>query len=202
MTKTFIACVGPTEKEFIIYTEIAKRSSKFFQAALSRDWKETHDNRVTLAEVQTDLFESYLQWLNTSVITSSFPIGMPSMIHLAELYILGDFLDDTDFRNAVLDDITAFAYDMWPGICCVKLAWEKTPKDSPLRAMILEIWARKPLGMVVEKLVSQADEYPGAFMAELFAHMAASDMIELAEACCKRHFVRELREFRKGLGNE
>ena len=38
---------------------------------------------------------------------------MPSTLFLAEIYILGDFSDDLDFRNAVLDDITTFAYDIW-----------------------------------------------------------------------------------------
>lgn len=152
--------------------------------------------------MQTDAFEGYLQWLNTAVITSSFPIGMPSTLFLAELYILGDFLDDKDFRDAVLDDITTFAYEMWPGLACVQLVWERTPRDSPLRELVLEIWAKKPLVMVVEKLLSQAEEYPGTFMAEFFAHMAVSERIEEGEACCKKHFLGELREFREELGNE
>lgn len=152
--------------------------------------------------METDAFEGYLQWLNTGVITSSFPIGMPSMLYLAELYILGDFLDDADFRNAVLDDITTFAYEMWPGLACVQLVWENTPRDSPLRDLILEIWAKKPTWMVVERLLGQAEEYPGSFMAELFAHLAALERIEEGEACCKNHFLRELREFREELGNE
>lgn len=152
--------------------------------------------------MQTDAFEGFLQWLNTGVITSSFPIGMPSTLFLAELYILGDFLDDLDFRNAVLDDITTFAYEMWPGLCCVQPVWANTPKDSPLRELILEIWAEKPTWMSVERLLSQADEYPGAFMAELFAHLAVSERIESGEACCKKQFLRALREFREELGSD
>jgi len=127
---------------------------------------------------------------------------MPSTLFLIELYILGDFLDDLDFRNAVLDDITTFAYEMWPGVSCVRLAWENTQVGSPLRELILEIWAKKPLGMVVERLLGQADEFPKAFMAELFAHLAVAERIEEADVCCRKHFVSELREFRRGLGEE
>jgi len=202
MTKTFTASIGTTKKEFTIYTEIATRSSKFFQAALNRNWKEKKDNRIVLAEVHPDVFEGYLQWLNTGVITSSFPISKPTMFDLAELYILGDFLDDASFRNAVLDDLMTSAYDMWPGICSVNLAWSNTPKDSPLRALILEVWVKKPMALVVEKLVREADEYSGAFMAELLAHMAVSGRIKSKESCCKCCFVRELKEFRRGLGKK
>jgi hypothetical protein len=207
MTKTFTACVGQTKKEFTLYTEIATRSSKFFQAALrrdwkGRDWKESRENRVTLAEVHPGVFEGYLQWLNTGTITSSFPIDKPSAFELVELYILGDFLDDAAFRNAVLDDLTSSAFEMWPGICSVSLVWENTPGDSPLRKLILEIWAKKPIGLIVEKLVNGVEEYPPAFVVALFAHMAMSGRMRWTEACCRRHFVKELREFRKGLGKE
>lgn len=91
---------------------------------------------------------------------------------------------------------------MWPGLACVQLAWADTPKDSPLRELILEIWAKKPTWLVVERLLSQPEEYPGAFMAKLFAHLAVSDKIEENEACCQRHFLSELREFRRELGSE
>lgn len=202
MTKTFIVSVGATKKEFTLYTEIATRSSKFFQAALSRNWKESQENRVVLAEVHPDVFEGYLQWLNTGVITSSFPIGKPTTFDLAELYILGDFLDDATFRDAVLDDLIYSAYDMWPGICSVNLVWDNTTRDSPLRALILEIWAEKPMPLVIEKLVREADEYPGAFMVELIEHMALSDRIGWKESCCRHHFVKQLKEFRRGLGKK
>ncbi|GAB7335545.1 hypothetical protein MBLNU13_g07885t1 [Cladosporium sp. NU13] len=158
MTKTFTVSVGMTRKEFTLYTSIATRSSKFFQAALSRNWQESHENRVVLAEVHPDVFEGYLQWLNTGVITSSFPISKPTTFDLIEFYILGDFLDDATFCNAVLDDLMNSAYETWPGICSVNLAWNNTPRDSPLRALILEIWVKKPLSLVVEKLVCDADK--------------------------------------------
>jgi hypothetical protein len=101
MTKTFTACVGTTNKEFTLYTEIATRSSKFFQAALRRDWKESRANRVVLAEVRPGVFEGYLQWPSTGVITSSFPIDKPSAFELAELYILGGFPDDAACKGFV-----------------------------------------------------------------------------------------------------
>lgn len=202
MTKTFTVSVGTTKKEFTLYTEIATRSSKFFQAALTRNCKESHENRILLAEVHPDVFEGYLQWLDTGVITSSFPISKPTMFDLAELYILGDYLDDATFRNAVLDDLTISAYEMLPGICSVKLAWGNTARGSPLRALISEIWAKKPTALVVEKLVREADEYPGAFIAELFEHMAVSGRIKSKESCCKCCFVRDLKRFRRGLGKK
>jgi hypothetical protein len=184
MTKTFTVLIGTTQKEFTLHTSIATRSSNFFRAALRRNtWKEARETRIVLAEVHPAVFEGYLQWLHTGVLTSSFPIDKPSTFDLAEMYILGDFLDDKAFRNAVLDDITSSAYDIWPGICSVNLIWDNTPGGSPLRKLILEIWAKKPMSLIVEKLLSGAHEYPGAFLAELFAHMAVSGGLGRVEVC-------------------
>jgi hypothetical protein len=104
--------------------------------------------------VHPGVFEGYLRWLYTGVVISSFPIDKPSAFDLAEFSILGDFLDETVFRNAVLDAITGFAYEMWSGICSVNLVWENKPGVSPLRKSILEIWAEKPMSLIVEKLVN------------------------------------------------
>jgi hypothetical protein len=69
MTQTFIACVGESNTEFVLYTNIVTRSSKFFLTAMARDWKESQEKRVTLPDIQASTFEGYLQWLNTGIIT-------------------------------------------------------------------------------------------------------------------------------------
>lgn len=143
MSETFIAVVGTKKKEFTLYTSIAMRSSKFFEAAMSRDWKECKEKRITLAEVQVSVFEGYLQWLNTGDITFT---GPPNGTSLARFYILADFLDDASFRNAILDELLkqACAPHIIPSAIAITLVWEQTPLVCPLRELHLATMAEPP----------------------------------------------------------
>ena len=196
MSKTFLAVVGKGKKEFMLYTDIATHSSKFFQAALNRDWKEAKEKRVILADTRSSLFETYIQWLNTGVIVARFP---KSMLYFTELYVLSDFLDDTGFADAVLDEVTTIAYEVWPGLDCVKLAWDKAPGGCSLQNLILEIWTKQRASVIAEELARHADDYPSGFMVDLVWRMAESGKIVSTPACCKDQFMEELREYRKGL---
>ena len=75
MSETFVAIIGKSRKRFTLHTELAKRSSKFFEAAMSRDWKEAKEKEVVLEEYTVDEFEGYLQWLTTGEVTFA---GIPS----------------------------------------------------------------------------------------------------------------------------
>ena len=60
MVESFIVCVGDEAKEFVVIQSIATRSSKFFQAAMTRDWKEALEKRVMLPGTKVSVFEAYL----------------------------------------------------------------------------------------------------------------------------------------------
>lgn len=106
MVESFVVCVGPEAKELVLIKSIAKRSSKFFQAAMSRDWKEAFEKRVMLPETEVNVFEGYLQWLYTGHITFTCSIDVEYSA-MSTFYILSDFLDDLAFRNAVLNEALA-----------------------------------------------------------------------------------------------
>lgn len=174
MSETFIAVVGTEKIEFTLYTSIATRSSKFFQAAMSRDWKECREKRVTLAEVDVDVFQGYLQWLNTGDIPFA-RFEDSSTTTCAELYILGDFLDDVSFRNAVLDDLmnVVCAFHRVPSARLITLVWEQTPADCPLRKLILEIYAAGSTDKIVQHFANPVHDFPKAFVVDYLQDLVA-----------------------------
>ena len=159
MSKTFIAMVGEWEEEFTLHTDVACRSSKFFQTALDRDWKESQTNTVVLHDVKAAHFESYLQWLSTN--DHSF-LEEYDLVELAKLYILGDFLDDSDFRVAMLRSLAkrAIERNTRPRRKAVESIWDQTPENSPLRKMILERWATLPIESLAERFAEAGKSFP------------------------------------------
>lgn len=141
MAESFTVCVGEEAEEFVVIQSIATRSSKFFQAAMSRDWKEAREKRVMLPDTKVEVFEGYLQWLYTGQITITNPDT--DYLELVTLYIIGDFLDDVAFRNATLEGMISFFDEgtgvSLPGAKATQLAWDKTPSNSPLRQLIREM---------------------------------------------------------------
>lgn len=173
MSETFVAIVGKSRKRFMLHTELAKRSSKFFEAAMSRDWKEAKEKEVVLEDVKEHHFEGYLQWLTTNEVTF---VGTPRMAAMTKLYILGDFLGDLAFRNAVLDRIVRRACDdnVFPGFQSIQAAWEKTPAGCPLRKLFLDIWVA-PIAVEnrLAELRKYEDDYPKAFIIDYHEHLLA-----------------------------
>ena len=165
MSKTFIAVVGEKQKEFTLYTDVACRSSKFFQAALSKGWKESLQNRVTLREITTIHFQACLQWLSTNDPSHLEAISRGRAV---DLYILGDYLDDSAFRTAMLKTFVREAIDkfQYPRDTLVTQVWESTPEGSPLRKMVLEIWITESIEKLAERFAKSDRNYPKAFIVE------------------------------------
>lgn len=198
MSETFIVVVGTKKKEFTLYTSIATRSSKFFQAAMSRDWKECQEKRVTLAEVEVNVFQGYLQWLNTGDITFA-GLGDASATTFAKFYILGDFLDDVSFRNAVLDDLMeeACAPHLVPPARTITLVWEQTPAECPLRKLILEIYATRSTDKVVQQFADPELDFPKAFIVDYIRDLVALRGIS-RPALTTSQRKKTLEKFRRG----
>jgi hypothetical protein len=180
MVESFIVCVGEEPKEFHVVKSIATRSSKFFQAAMTRDWKEALERRVLLPEVDPDDFEGYLQWLYTSDIAFA---GAYRSVVFVELYILSDFLDDLAFRNAVPDyQMTEWvANHNVPSEEATRLAWDNTPPDSPLRHLVIVLWSSAPFEWAVTRLVGPkkiGKEYPREFALQYFQSFMSSHALK------------------------
>lgn len=165
MSKTFIAVIGEEKKEFTLYTDIATRSSKFFEAALSKSWQESVQNCVTLKDFKVVEFESYLRWLSTC--DRSFLVDF-DLCDIAGLYILGDFLDDSAFRMNMLRRFASRSIDqnVYPNVETVTLTWEQTPENSPLRKMSVEMWITSSIEELAKEFARPDQDFPKAFIVD------------------------------------
>lgn len=199
MSDTFAVFVGEGKRKYVLHTGIATRSSGFFRAAMEREWKESRDKQITLAETNEDIFEGYLQWLNTGDITFS---GPPSMLTMTSFYILGDFLDDPAFRSAALDCIVARACESnkFPTSTIIRLAWEDTVRGSPIRKLYLEIWNTHRLATQLLWLTHLPSDYPREFIVELYEHCMTSR--ELDRQISRDERVRMIRECRRKIAEQ
>lgn len=171
MTWTITIRTGKEAKEFVVIENIVTRSSKFLQAAMNRDWKEAKEKRVLLPEIETSIFEGYLQWLYTSDLTFTESVS----VELVKFFILGDFLIDASFRHAVIDSmINRHQEDeALPRAQAVKLAWQQTTPVSVLRAVILKLYASCDLLKAIQSL-RESQTYPREFILDLLDLMAGS----------------------------
>lgn len=139
----------------------AIKSSKFMQTSLRGEWKEAREKRVSLPETQASDFKVYLEWLYTDSIamrddpsagtdgSSADKDGIPDTdgTTLVRLYVLGDFLGDDRFCNAIIDTLvhhvnrdnakseSVIVFDT----TSVDLAWDRTARGSPLQRVLTEL---------------------------------------------------------------
>ena len=124
-TITIVVCNEEKTKDFTLHTSFATGSSKFIRAALAGDWKEASEKRITIPGHELTAFEGYLNWVHSGQITISSEGNLcehcagdvsnePDCIdarslYLANMFILGDYLGDAQFCNAIMNDFKSMA---------------------------------------------------------------------------------------------
>lgn len=159
MAETFLVSVGEQGKEFTMHKHIAIRHSPFFKAALSHDWREAHDKRISLPDCEPEIFEGYSQWVYTSEISFSTEPHLQTL-ELVRLWILGDFLRDQRFCETVVNGL--FSHELVTGPTAVRHLYDHTSHDSPLRWHILNIWGMRCDVVFISELLTSNPEYPKA----------------------------------------
>ncbi|PPJ57490.1 hypothetical protein CBER1_09935 [Cercospora berteroae] len=87
-----------------------RKSSKFFDAALNKEWKEGQERIVNLPETQPAAFNVYLNWLTTGKLhvhdQPETAAGTRQInTKLVEAYVLGDKILDVDYKDHVCDTL-------------------------------------------------------------------------------------------------
>ncbi|KAF2172789.1 hypothetical protein M409DRAFT_16750 [Zasmidium cellare ATCC 36951] len=171
--------VGPSDSErsFSIHKEVLCARSKFFRAALSSGFQE----------------EKEMLWAYSGRVVALSPedlakddSGSSTRLVYAELYILADYLEDTQLCNTALSlMIKSFVkYRQGPSPKLVRRVWESTRENSKIRQLILDRYVARA---DEERLRAFCDALPAEFFVDLaieFARVkpgvAAAD--ELAKA--------------------
>jgi len=91
---------------------------------MNPNWKEGSEKRITIPDHDPATFEGYLNWVYSERITLkehevciSCAKGVSGNAHcarsqsleLANMFILGDYLNDVRFCNAIIDDVKSCA---------------------------------------------------------------------------------------------
>jgi hypothetical protein len=160
-TITIVVSNENESKEFTVHTSYATKSSGFIRAAMNPNWKEGHEKRITISDHEPATFEGYLNWVYSERITleeseelcghcvdDNPEEAYCSREHLPELvdmFILGDYLNDLRFCNAIVDVVKHFALKSsclppQDAICCV---WERTSPECQSRKLFLQQWANE-----------------------------------------------------------
>jgi hypothetical protein len=170
LSEIITVCIGIDKKEYFTHENIASKSSRYVKAALSRQWEESRARRIQLPEVDIRPFEGYSHWLytNTILLTTN---GPPAMYELVENYILGDYLDDSAFRRAVLEHMLCIRFEQGTMPCggSIALAWERTTSSSPLRKVLTELVLSRSMSYVADGFKDD-DEYPRDFIVDVVWH--------------------------------
>jgi hypothetical protein len=106
--------VGKSEDEFFIHEELVRASSTFFEDALSKDWEEKQERMVRLPGVDIEAFHIYVKWLYSgrfyAVKEGDKDINKRTGSRMdrelkrwSRCYELGNFLQDVDFKDAMID---------------------------------------------------------------------------------------------------
>jgi hypothetical protein len=113
--------------------------SKFFRAACSERWRSGQDKIVRLPDVETMVFQRYVDWAYCDILVSGQDISETVALSI-KLYLLGDKLDDVKLRNKIMKALTSYSVSerILPGIESVKLIWSNTTPSSPLRKWIID----------------------------------------------------------------
>ena len=131
MAEIFQVSVGEHGKTFVMHKDIAIRHSSFFKAALSHDWKEAQEKQISLRDCELEIFEGYLQWVYTGEVAYCSE-GYKQALELVKLWILGDFLGDQNFCDAVVGGLSAQQVAAGPD--AIEHLYDHTPHDSRLRS--------------------------------------------------------------------
>jgi hypothetical protein len=172
LSEVITICIGAEKKEYFVHQDIVSKSSKYVKAALSRQWEETCTRRIQLPEVDIRPFEGYSHWLYTNVILLTANGPFP-MYELVEFYILGDYLDDSAFRSAVLEHMLCIRFEQGTMPCgaFVALARAWTASSSALCKVLTELVLSRPLSYAADSFRND-DEYPRDFIVDVVCHFA------------------------------
>lgn len=140
-------------ESFHVHEELLCRTSDFFTAALSKDWKESRQKIVRLPEDDPDLFEIFADFLYGGRIHStkeSDTIGNtdddyykdPERERLARCWILGDKLAAPLFQDASIDAIIQKMVETERApVNLHGIAYLETSGSNPLKRLVVDIAA-------------------------------------------------------------
>lgn len=161
--KMITLLVGADEHELLVHEDYLARHSAFFKAALKKEWAEGQTRTIKLHEETPELVAFYLDYqygkgLPTDSTRNNSRNGKVYDV-LAELYALGERLQDDHIRNVIIDEIVRFSRMSsresglhLPLDHAVTTIYESTTAESPARRLLVELFVTNGKGKWVKEI--------------------------------------------------
>lgn len=142
--------VGPERDCFRLYRPLIVSSSDYFKIALRHKFRESENHRFDLIDDDPDSFAVYAHWLIWKKLavkldkSKTGKNGRTEFQQLAYAYVLGDKLQDTRFRNDIINAFVAKRENekLLPGSATIDYVYMNTPESSKLRKFLVDVWFR------------------------------------------------------------
>jgi hypothetical protein len=141
--------VGPTEHVMMAHASYITHNSDFFEAALKKEWLEGQTRVIKLPDDRPDVVSHYLYYTYSKALLSASDAGAIDDSNfemnqyyelLAELYVLGERLQDQSIRTAVIDSIVG----SWGGDFLItgpaNIIYRGTTARSPARRLMVDLF--------------------------------------------------------------
>ncbi|KAL6705330.1 hypothetical protein ACN47E_007140 [Coniothyrium glycines] len=162
-----------------VHSGVLSTSSKFFKNAIKDVWQHDGSKAIDLSDVNSTVFDLYIQWLYTGRITKDPPSKLNHGMYQAQVYVLGEKIMDVQLQNAVLATIITDLIDwgvestVWStSQAIVALIYDGTPSNNPARKLLVDMWKRNAT-VVLEQdatfLASMCNEFLADLALALYA---------------------------------
>ncbi|CAK1363184.1 unnamed protein product [Cercospora beticola] len=196
-TAPVLITVGETKQHFYVHEPVLRAASRFFEAALDKEWLERQTRVVNLPESNPEAFTVYVNWLYFGrLFVDDEPSVPPESKQMFEIlvraYVLGDQLLDVAFKDAAVDAFGQETLKLYEGIRYLPgaiprhLLYENSLPTAPLRRLVV-----RRLTMFQNASNIKEDE-PSAFLHDVIQALVHRDtptvddfVQELAD--CKYH---------------
>ncbi|KAK5691275.1 hypothetical protein LTR17_025722 [Elasticomyces elasticus] len=144
--------VGLTEEVFLVHRPILCSSSGYFTARLKPEWSRQSSDEIRLPDADHSAFNIYVNWLymrgiaRSSLDDDDEDAQSEEWLNLADAFVLGDALVDSEFQASVLETLRFMSgsrqrKSFWAVATeVVAVIYDGTPTGSPVREVLLDLF--------------------------------------------------------------
>lgn len=135
--------VGEQRHQFLIHKELLCHHSSFFRATFQGSFIEASSGNVELPDDDVEVFKIFESWLYTGSVGLMSNVAGHQPSKLVKLYILADKIEIPAIQKETLETLRERAVRNLD-LCdpdTIHLAFENTPPGSPLRRLLVDVFA-------------------------------------------------------------
>ena len=151
-----------------VHENLICASSDFFKKATRGEWKESRERSVRLEIFEEEVFQIYIHWLyrHTLPVRVDEPglVGNDEYLQLAKAYVLGDYLLDTNFQDAVIDAIIEKTGSKvrddqcwYPVGTVIRYVYDNTLESNMARKLLVDLYAARGKGSWLREWATEED---------------------------------------------